>query len=126
VFLSIVLYTIFLSKFTITVLYDGNPKKHVMFYPYMKIPKKTDKNGIVKLRKGYCNLEFRNGEEKLQWEFLIDADITFYVDTLNKSLEVTKRKYIFLEESYSVPFQTIKQLAASQKALNQQLNGQQK
>ena len=125
VLLSIFLYTIFLSKFTITVLHDGVPKKNVVFNPYMKIPKKTDENGIVKLRKGYCNLEFSIGEETLKWEFLIDSNITFDIDTKNKALKVTTQKHIFFEDSYTFSFKILKLLEASKKASTQQLKSQQ-
>ncbi len=120
--LSIFLYTVFFSKYTITVLYDGVPKDKILVHPFMKPSQKTNKDGIVRLRKGFCIIDIPDGDEKLKWEFFLEADTTIKVNSKNQTLEIIQKKYIFIEESHLVTFASIRKLKQTKQALIQKLN----
>lgn len=116
---SIFLYAVFFSKYSLTVSYNGTPKENLTVYLFMKPQQKTNKEGSLRLRKGFCFIKIPDGDEVLKWQFYLEADTTVNVNTKNRTLEISHTKYILLKESYSISFAS---LLKSQQAVNPQIN----
>ena len=108
--LSLFLYAKFFSKYTLTVLHDGVPQEGVEVLQLFKGTEKTNDNGNVWFRKGFCLIGFPIDEVRHTWDFHLEADTQVNISYKTKSVQVTMKRYGMFESSYRIPFATIKQI----------------
>ena len=108
--ITLFFYAKFFSKYSVTILHDGVPQQNELVQQFVMPSQKTDKNGNVKFRKGFCSYVFIIDDKKITWDFLLEADTTINVYYSRRVLEINTVKYGFIHETNIITFATLKQL----------------